>query len=251
MKITFPELRDAVVNNEKKRFSMIPAAPQDQSKSEGDATQQEDLANETLETITESDNPADYLIRANQGHSITVDTDGLLTPITKDAGNIPATVVHGTDDRAWPLILKSGGLRRMTRTHIHFAPGLPAGFTSLEENIDAASVVSGMRASSTVLIYIDVDAALEQGIPFFVSENGVVLSPGDEGGVLPYTFFKRVERRGGEVVMRDGVLPEGVVVDVEAWERDVKNSGGRGRGRGRGGRPRAADDSRDLMAGAE
>lgn len=250
--ITFEELRGVVEDNDKQRFSMIPVSsnPDSLTPAESDAA------------ADPSTDPKDYLIRANQGHSIKVDTDGLLTPITKTANNIPATVVHGTDERAWPLILKAGGLRRMTRTHIHFASGLPAGFAPLESSAsdeqEKAPVISGMRNSSTVLIYIDIDAALEQGIPFFVSENGVVLSEGNGEGVLPYQFFKRVESRkgGGAVLMRDGELPEGVVVDVEAWERDVKSGGGKrggrgGRGGGRGGRPRAADDERDLMAGAE
>ncbi|KAH3947572.1 2'-phosphotransferase [Parastagonospora nodorum] len=265
LNITFPELRDAVVNNEKKRFSMILAASQDQSKSEEDAAQLEDLANETLETITESDNPADYLIRANQGHSIKVDVEGLLTPVTVEAGNVPDTVVHGTDEPAWRLILKSGGLRRMGRNHIHFASGLPAGFKSLAidtastEEKEAAPVISGMRKNSSILVYIDIQAALAANIKFYISENGVILTEGNEEGFLSYEFFKRVESRkkDGGVLMSDGKLPEGVVVDVEEWKREVGDGrgkrggrggrGGRSGGRG-GGKARANDDSRDLLA---
>jgi len=269
LKITFPELRDAVVNNEKKRFSMVLAASQDESKSEEDAAQQEDLANETLETITESDNPADYLIRANQGHSIKVDVEGLLTPVTVEAGNVPETVVHGTDESAWRLILKSGGLRRMGRNHIHFASGLPAGFKSLAidtastEEKEAAPVISGMRRNSSILVYIDIQAALAASIKFYISENGVILTEGNDNGILSYEFFKRVESRkkDGGVLMSDGKLPEGVVVDVEEWKREVGDSwgnrgrgegrGGRGRGGGRGGgKARVKDDSRDVLAGA-
>lgn len=209
-----------------------------------------------------SDDPSDYLIRANQGHSIKVDVEGLLTPITIEAGNIPSTCVHGTDSHAWKLILKSGGLRRMGRTHIHFASGLPAGFTSASttEEKQAQPVISGMRKSSTILIYVDVKKALEKGIKFWVSENGVVLSEGDEKGVLSYEFFERVESRGkeGGVLMTDGVLPEGVEVDVEGWEKEFGDGkgkgkrggrGGRGGGGGRGGRggkAKAVDDSGDA-----
>ena len=200
-----------------------------------------------------SDTPSDYLIRANQGHSITVDTEGLLIPITPEAGNVPDTVVHGTDEAALQLIFLGGGLRRMGRTHIHFASGLPAGFISLssssntttasEENDTAAAaapVISGMRKSASILIYIDIHAALAAGIPFFVSENGVILTDGGEGDVLSYRLFKRVEsRKDGRVIMENGVLPEGVVVDVEAWKGrvgDGKRRGGRGGGGNRGGR---------------
>ncbi|EMD90487.1 hypothetical protein COCHEDRAFT_1179336 [Bipolaris maydis C5] len=239
LKITFAEVRDAVANNEKQRFSMIPVS------------------------ILESDNPADYLIRANQGHSIKVDNEGLLAPITTEAGNVPETVVHGTDERAWNLIIKSGGLRPMGRNHIHFASGLPAGFKSLDStptSADAVPVISGMRKGSTILIYIDINAALAAGIKFFISENGVILTEGNEQGFLPYTFFKRVESRkkNGGVLMSDGKLPEGVTVDVEEWEKEVgqakKGRGGGGRGGrgggGRGGKARAANDSRDTTGNA-
>jgi 2'-phosphotransferase len=264
LKITFDELKEVVAKNDKQRFSMIAASaldtvPEEADLSEEAPAQQVDMT---------SDDPNDFLIRANQGHSIKVDTEGLLTPITREAGNVPATVVHGTDERAWALILKGGGLRRMARNHIHFASGLPAGFKPLESSAgvgdaaDAAPVISGMRMSSTVLIYVDINAALDKGIPFFVSENGVILTEGNGEGVLPYEFFSKVESRkkDGGVLMSDGKLPEGVVVDVEEWEKEMKNVGGKrggrgggrgGRGGGRGGKPKATDDSRDLMAGAE
>ena len=259
LKITFEELKEVVAKNDKQRFSMIPASSQAQDTADSSAAAQERLESQALESINESDDPADFLIRANQGHSIKVDTEGLLTPITVEASNVPATVVHGTDERAWKLILGGGGLRRMTRTHIHFASGLPQSFNT--EDKDAAPVISGMRNSSTVLIYIDINAALSAGIKFFVSENGVILTDGDENGVLSYVFFERVESRkkDGGVLMRDGKLPEGVEVNVEEWEKEMKNiggkrggRGGRGGGRGgRGGKPRATDDSKDLLAGAE
>ena len=264
LKITFDELKEVVAKNDKQRFSMIAASSLDRVPEDADAGQEEPAQQVDMT----SDDPNDYLIRANQGHSIKVDTDGLLTPITREIGNVPSIVVHGTDERAWALILKGGGLRRMTRNHIHFASGLPASFKLLESSAgagdaaDAAPVISGMRMSSTVLIYVDINAALDKGIPFFVSENGVILTEGNEQGVLPYEFFSSVESRkkDGGVLMSDGKLPEGVVVDVEEWEKEMKNVGGKrggrgggrgGRGGGRGGKPKATDDSRDLMAGAE
>lgn len=241
---------------------MILASSQGQAQSaESEPTEQE-VGSEALEDISESSNPADYLIRANQGHSIKVDNEGLLTPITLEAGNVPKTVIHGTDERAWNLILKSGGLQRMGRNHIHFASGLPAGFKSLAvdtastEEKEAAPVISGMRKNSSILIYIDINAALAAGIEFHVSENGVILTEGEEKGFLSHEFFKRVESRkqGGGVLMSDGKLPEGVVVDVEGWEKEVGDTGrgkrggrgGRGGGRG-GGKARVKDDSRDPL----
>lgn len=232
---------------------------------------QDQPASEALQSTFESDDPADYLIRANQGHSIKLDNEGLLVPITTEAGNVPDVVVHGTDERSWDLILKSGGLRRMGRNHIHFASGLPAGFKSLQsgsastEEKEAAPVISGMRKSSSVLVYVDINAALAAGIKFFLSENGVILTEGNEQGCLPYEFFKRVESRkkDGKVLMSDGRLPEGVTVDVEGWEKEVidvqkgrrgarggRRGGGRGGRGGRGGKARAEDHSQDATAEA-
>jgi 2'-phosphotransferase len=191
---------------------------------------------------------------------------------------MPELVVHGTTTAAWPLIMKTGGLRRMGRNHIHFAQGLPKGFVPIEPLsqpaadasdgaaelegkggmavIEAAPVISGMRASSSVLIYIDLAAALDAGLKFWKSDNGVVLSEGDERGLVGSQFFKQVEERkgGGRVLMRDGVLPEGVEVDTSALDEEI--SGGRRRGKKRGGgggrgrgKAKVKDDSEDIWAG--
>ncbi|KAF1996518.1 hypothetical protein P154DRAFT_387720, partial [Amniculicola lignicola CBS 123094] len=263
LKITFAELRDVVASNDKQRFSMILASSL--SSSSAATTPPPESNPSAFAALQEaiSEYPIDYLIRANQGHSIKVDTDGLLKPITIEDGNVPETVVHGTDEPAFRLILKSGGLRKMGRNHIHFASGLPSGFRSListdgtADEKEAPPVISGMRKSSTVLIYVDIRAALEAGIKFFVSDNGVILTEGNEAGFLSYEFFRRVEKRskGGNVLMEGGILPEGVVVNVEEWEQEVGSvdgkrgkKGGRGGRGGRGGKVRANDDSRDLLA---
>lgn len=70
----------------------------------------------------------------------------------------------------------------MKRQHIHFAIG----------EYGSGVVISGMRSSAQVLIYLDVEAALQDGIPLFISENKVVLSPGNEQGVIPSKYFKYV-----------------------------------------------------------
>lgn len=54
-----------------------------------------------------------------------------------------------------------------------------------------------MRESAQVLIYIDVQKALVAGFSFSLSENGVVLTEGDERGYLPPKYFLRVEDRQG------------------------------------------------------
>jgi 2'-phosphotransferase len=50
-----------------------------------------------------------------------------------------------------------------------------------------------MRYSSQVLIFIDLEKALAAGIKFYLSANGVVLTKGNQEGVLPPEFFSRVE----------------------------------------------------------
>ena len=192
LKITLDEVRQVVQDNDKQRFSLVPAAPS---------------TDENGSNILTSEDPKDYLIRANQGHSLKVEADGLLSPIT--VADMPETTVHGTTHSAWPLIVASGGLRTMKRNHVHFASGLPAGFKSIMEDgeaaMDAPPVVSGMRKSSTVLVFLDVAKAMEAGIKFWRSDNGVILSEGNADGLMPMEFFKRVEDRTGDgILVQDG-----------------------------------------------
>jgi 2'-phosphotransferase len=58
--------------------------------------------------------------------------------------------VHGTYTKFMDQIWEQG-LKRMNRNHIHFATGLP------EED----GVISGMRGSADILIYLDVEKALK------------------------------------------------------------------------------------------
>ncbi|BFZ07242.1 hypothetical protein BsWGS_10281 [Bradybaena similaris] len=126
-------------------------------------------------------------IRANQGHSLEVD-DLELKPIT-EASDYPV-VVHGTNDRAYRSIA-SQGLKTMGRNHIHFAAGEPG----------VSGVISGMRASCTVMIYLNLSKALQDGLKFFLSANGVILSPGNDDGIIPPVYFDKViDRRTGSSI---------------------------------------------------
>lgn len=207
LKVSFEELRQLVADNDKKRFTMVPA-----STVEGGAA--EDPTAAAAAEASSSSKPTDWLIRANQGHSLKVDEEGLLKPITKD--NMPPTAVHGSTHAAWPLIVSSGGLKPMTRNHVHFASGLPAGFKSVVDDDDvngdgttqqqnAAPVISGMRKSSTILMFLDLAKAIDAGMKFGISDNGVILSEGNAEGLIPLELFKRVEDRTGQgVLLEDG-----------------------------------------------
>ena len=50
-----------------------------------------------------------------------------------------------------------------------------------------------MRKSSQILIFVDVQKALDAGVKFYLSANGVVLTEGDDRGFLRPEFFSRVE----------------------------------------------------------
>ncbi|KAI9477657.1 phosphotransferase KptA/Tpt1 [Coemansia mojavensis] len=122
---------------------------------------------------------APWYIRASQGHSIRVQQLPLVKLTRK---TMPDCIIHGTLKRNLPAI-KEKGLSKMNRNHIHFATGLFA---------DEA-VVSGMRATADTFIYIDKAKALDAGIEFYQSDNGVVLSEGlDNSGVIPRQFFQKI-----------------------------------------------------------
>ena len=53
--------------------------------------------------------------------------------------------------------------------------------------------ILGMRTRCQILIYIDLPKALDAGLKFFISQNGVVLSPGNDKGYIQPEFFLRVE----------------------------------------------------------
>ncbi|TRM65404.1 KptA family-domain-containing protein [Schizophyllum amplum] len=152
------------------------------------------LTLETLQQIVKDDakqrydlvleEPSTWLIKARQGHSIQ-EVKLELKPILSSADIPTGIAVHGTMNDAWNAISKQG-LSKMKRNHIHLAQG-----------VGGDNVISGMRKSCQVFIYVDVDRAIAAGIRFFLSDNGVVLTEGDEQGHLPRKFFSKVEDAKG------------------------------------------------------
>ncbi|TAQ91224.1 hypothetical protein B7494_g455 [Chlorociboria aeruginascens] len=210
LQITFNDIRTAVSDNAKQRFSMKP--------------------NPALNPAPEpgSENPSDWMIRANQGHSIAIDSASLLTPITLSAGNIPPTVVHGTYFGTYQAIVSSGGLKKMGRNHVHFSTGLPD---------EKGGVISGMRENAELLVYVDVKRSLEDGEKWWISDNGVVLTEGDENGVVGTKYWAKVVGRKEDVgvLWEDG--KELAKLPVRLRNRKAPNGKGvRGGGQGRGGK---------------
>eukprot|EP01053_Blabericola_migrator_P010170 Blabericola_migrator_1__10169@NODE_567_length_7556_cov_134_355722_g56_i1_p3_GENE_NODE_567_length_7556_cov_134_355722_g56_i1NODE_567_length_7556_cov_134_355722_g56_i1_p3_ORF_typecomplete_len364_score41_92PTS_2RNA/PF01885_16/1_1e60KAR9/PF08580_10/0_12_NODE_567_length_7556_cov_134_355722_g56_i124003491 len=123
--------------------------------------------------------PTKLFIRALQGHSISIIDKSSLYQKIMSPQEIP-TCVHGSYWEVWDNILRDG-LMRMSRLHIHFAKGLPGD----------PSVVSGIRQNAQLAIYIDVPKAMADGIEFWTSHNGVILSEGING-VIPSRYFLKV-----------------------------------------------------------
>jgi len=123
------------------------------------------------------------LIRANQGHSINiVDGEQLLTKIN-DSTSVPICI-HGTYFKAWESI-KTRGLNKMKRNHIHMAIGIPGD----------DEVISGIRSNCEIIIYINLKKAMERGgLDFYLSSNNVILT---KGPILPCYFSKCIRRKDG------------------------------------------------------
>ncbi|OTB08639.1 hypothetical protein M426DRAFT_158993 [Hypoxylon sp. CI-4A] len=240
LKPTFEEIRAEVAGNAKQRFAMKPKDP-------------------SVAPDAAPADPAAWLIRANQGHSIALAEEAVHTPVTLEAGNLPEVVVHGTYFAFWPAVVASGGLKKMGRQHVHFGTGLlPEDDDGDDDDKDTdgggggggggggdreqqPKVVSGMRGDAEILVFVDVEKSLRDGgIKWWISANGVVLTEGNEEGVVPLKYFKEVKgrRQGVGVLWRDGEkvadLPEGVVARVPLGKG--RGGSGAGRGGGRGGR---------------
>ncbi|XP_036908922.1 tRNA 2'-phosphotransferase 1 isoform X2 [Sturnira hondurensis] len=125
------------------------------------------------------------LIRANQGHSLQVPELELMPLETPQ--DLPLTLVHGTFWKYWPSILLKG-LSCRGRTHIHLATGLPGDPGVISD--PSPGVPAGMRPNCEVALFISGPLALADGIPFFRSANGVILTPGNADGFLLPKYFK-------------------------------------------------------------
>jgi putative RNA 2'-phosphotransferase len=100
--------------------------------------------------------PSGTKIRANQGHSTDVELQ--FTPTTP-----PSVLYHGTAEQNRGAI-ESGGLLKMRRHHVH-----------LSADIETAVKV-GSRHGRPLVFIVDAGRMVDDGLVFFVSENGVWLT---------------------------------------------------------------------------
>lgn len=127
-------------------------------------------------------------IRANQGHTIKIDPSLVMETLDENSGVYFCT--HGTTTTNLPSILDVG-LSRCLRQHIHAVQGrVSFGHPSFP----------GYRGSSNVLILIDVIKAMRDGIPFYRSSNGVILTPGDAKGLLSPRYFADVQTKAEQQI---------------------------------------------------
>lgn len=118
---------------------------------------------EELEEIVETNNKKRYefsddkkKIRARQGHSIPVDVE------LKEA-TPPKVLYHGTATRFLSSIM-SQGILKGTRLYVH-----------LSDNVETAEKV-GSRHGKPVVLFLDTDCMVKDGIKFYISNNDVWLT---------------------------------------------------------------------------
>ncbi|KAL7520272.1 hypothetical protein ACHAWX_005006, partial [Stephanocyclus meneghinianus] len=198
-----------VENNDKQRFRLeyleLTCKSSSNPQMEGNTNDPSTEVNETIvsNNTTQKGNLV-LCIRANQGHSYKniIESDKLLTPLTEEELSDPSlSIIHGTTRKAWEDHIRIEGLRRMKRNHIHFATGLPATRAVSSEDgaqrncreVTNITPVSGMRATSQIYIYVNGRKCATDGIQFFRSDNGVILTAGtNDEGILPAKYFKKV-----------------------------------------------------------
>ena len=117
---------------------------------------------EKLNTIVENNNKKRFAfnedkskIRANQGHSISVD-------LQFQAEKPPKILYHGTGEKYVQSIEKSGLIKK-NRNHVH-----------LSADIKTALIV-GKRHGNPKIFIVDAEKMNQNGFEFYLSKNGVWL----------------------------------------------------------------------------
>ncbi len=121
-----------------------------------------DINKAELDKIVEENNKSRFefdahqmRIRARQGHTISVNVE--LTEITP-----PSKLYHGTAIATTEVIMKNG-ISKMSRLHVH-----------LSKDEDTARNVGSRKGKCAILI-VDSQKMCEDGIKFYISNNGVYL----------------------------------------------------------------------------
>jgi len=133
-----------------------------------------DITSEQLDEIVRTDSKKRYSfsedrmkIRANQGHSVSVDV-GLREAVP------PMYLYHGTADKSCDSIERVG-LKKMSRLHVHLS-------------VDRATAVKvGERHGRVVVYKVFAKDMHNDGFKFFLSENNVWLTDSVPAKYLQFT----------------------------------------------------------------
>lgn len=188
---TLQDIQEIVKSSDKQRFQLDQRPTKDYPATVPEESQK----------IVPSDNKGTILcIRATQGHTLPfIESELLLTRIPpNELAQIPV-IVHGTYQLPWKNCISKQGLHRMKRNHIHFAAGLPKNDSDNKSN----GVISGMRTSSDIYIYLDATkCAADPTIRFYKSTNGVLLTAGvNDHGTVPVEYFSHVTGPTGTILL--------------------------------------------------
>ena len=111
----------------------------------------------------------------------------------------PRYAIHGTMLKHYDAI-KDGGLCRRQRRHIHFIEDTNAAEARTEDR-----EASGLRAGSEIMLWVDIHKCLRCGMSFYRAPNNVLLSPGQDGWILPsFILWVQVTSTGQFVEAAEG-----------------------------------------------
>ncbi|ABC74967.1 hypothetical protein [Neodiprion abietis nucleopolyhedrovirus] len=133
------------------------------------------ISNQQITEIAHRDSKNRYeinndMIRAVQGHS----NRHVDFKMDKVAINYKGIAVHGTFKKHLNSII-SHGLKRMSRNHIHLATSK-----------------NNARKNANVFIYINIRHCLKDGMIFYFSSNGYILTMGFDG-TIPSKYIVKYE----------------------------------------------------------
>ncbi|CCE66265.1 hypothetical protein TPHA_0P01070 [Tetrapisispora phaffii CBS 4417] len=147
---TLDELHSIVENNDKKRFHV------------------------------KKKNGTEYIC-ATQGHSLkSVKPNEEILMKIEDVSHLPEVIVHGTTITSCIAIIESGAIKKLERNHVHLSAGI------IGQDLD---IISGMRYSSNVYIYINKTEENIKQLSLVKSLNGVILSPKD----IPISMIEKIQ----------------------------------------------------------
>ncbi|KAL8996266.1 MAG: hypothetical protein Q9169_004197 [Polycauliona sp. 2 TL-2023] len=225
--VTFPELQTIVDTNAKKRFALIPTPSSTQPSSKPSdylirASQGHSIAIASENLLTplspnDPTGPKEVVHGTTSQNWNAIHKSGGLKRMGRrhvhfalglpdGKGAASKTTTTATEDFT-PTILdaKSHDTKPATADVSTLTIDPPIGQSPSKSDTEGKEqVISGMRASADYLVWVDVKrSAAEGNLKWWKSANGVVLTEGDENGVVALKWIKRVEVRAtGEVVYK-------------------------------------------------